>query len=128
MEVFVKTTVVFHNVNVLTRLLDQHVTVCFFELLTLDKKYLLDITFTFSEFVQRLPPEVFCKKSVLINFTEYIRKHLCQSFFFNKVAGQRPVTLLEKSFPQVSSSEFCEIFKNTFFIEHLRMSAFIFSL
>ena len=32
-------------------------------------------------------PEVFCKKDVLRNFTKFTAKHLCQSLFFNKVAG-----------------------------------------
>ena len=31
--------------------------------------------------------EVFCKKSVLRNFAKFTGKHLCQSLFFNKVAG-----------------------------------------
>ena len=31
--------------------------------------------------------EVFCKKGVLRNFTKFTGKHLCQSFFFNRVAG-----------------------------------------
>ena len=31
--------------------------------------------------------EVFCKKGVLKNFTKFTGKHLCQSLFFNKVAG-----------------------------------------
>ena len=31
------------------------------------------------------PPEVFCKKGVLINFVKFAGKHLCQSLFFNKV-------------------------------------------
>ena len=34
-------------------------------------------------------PEVFCKKGVLSNFTKFTGKHLCQSLFFNKVAGLR---------------------------------------
>ena len=41
-------------------------------------------------------PEVFCKKCVLINFAKFTGKHLCQIFFFNKVAGLRPETLLTK--------------------------------
>ena len=45
-------------------------------------------------------PEVSCKKVVLINFEKLTGKRLCQSLFFNKVAGLRP---------------FCEIFKNFFF-------------
>ena len=42
-------------------------------------------------------PEVFCKKDVLRNFAKFKGKHLCQRLFFNKVAGLRPATLLEKS-------------------------------
>ena len=38
-------------------------------------------------------PEVFCKKGILKNFTKFTGKHLCQSLFFNKVAGLRPATL-----------------------------------
>ena len=32
--------------------------------------------------------EVFCKKGVLRNFAKFIGKRLCQSLFFNKVAGK----------------------------------------
>ena len=32
-------------------------------------------------------PEVFCKKGVLRKFAKFLGKHLCQSLFFNKVAG-----------------------------------------
>ena len=42
------------------------------------------------------PPEVFCKKDVLRNFAKSTVKHLCQSLFFNKVAGLRLATLLKK--------------------------------
>ena len=40
--------------------------------------------------------KVFLKKSVLKNFTKFAGKRLCQSLFFNKVAGLRPATLLKK--------------------------------
>ena len=40
-----------------------------------------------SDPIQKQPPEVFCKKGVLRNFAKFTGKHLCQSFFFNKVAG-----------------------------------------
>ena len=40
--------------------------------------------------------EVFYVKGVLRNFTKFTGKHLCQSLFFNKVAGLRPATLLKK--------------------------------
>ena len=36
------------------------------------------------------------RKGVLRNFAKFTRKHLCQSLFFNKVAGLRPATLLKK--------------------------------
>ena len=36
------------------------------------------------------------RKRVLRNFAKFTGKHLCQSFFFNKVAGLRPATLLKK--------------------------------
>ena len=60
------------------------------------------------------PLEVFCKKSVLINFAEYTGKHLCQSLFFNKVAGLSPTTSLKKRLAQVFSFGFCKIPKNNF--------------
>ena len=34
-------------------------------------------------------PEVFCEKGVLTNFGKFTGKHLCQSLFFNKIAGGR---------------------------------------
>ena len=36
------------------------------------------------------------KKCVLRNSAKFTGKHLCQSLFFNKVAGLRPATLLKK--------------------------------
>ena len=61
-------------------------------------------------------PEVFCEKGVVRNFAKFTGKHLCQAFFFNKVAGLRPqlATLLKESLAHVFSCEFCDISKNTF--------------
>ena len=57
-------------------------------------------------------PDVFCEKGVLRNFAKFTGKHLCQSLFFNKVAG---LSLIKKeALAQVFSSEFCEISMNTF--------------
>ena len=39
---------------------------------------------------------MFCKKGVLRNIAKFTGKHLCQSLFFNKIAGLRPATLLKK--------------------------------
>ena len=58
--------------------------------------------------VRRSHPEVLVKKAVLWNFAKLTRKPLCQSLFFNKVAGLR-------SLPQLFSFELCEISNNTFF-------------
>ena len=60
-------------------------------------------------------PEVFCKKGVLRNFTKFTGKHLCQSLFFNKVAGLAYNFIKKETLAQMFSYEFCEISKNTFF-------------
>ena len=64
-------------------------------------------------------PAVCCKKGCLKNVTKFTRKNLCQSLFFNKVAGLRPEILFKKSLAQVFSCGFCEFFKNTYSIELL---------
>ena len=40
-------------------------------------------------------PDLLCKIGVLRNFAKFTGKHLCQSLYFNKVAGLRPATLLK---------------------------------
>ena len=79
------------------------------------------------------------KKGVLKNFAIFIGKHLSESLFFNKVAGPptsrnvQAVGLEACSFikkdilTQVFRCEFCETFKNTFFIEHLWTTASIYN-
>ena len=37
------------------------------------------------------------KKGALVNFTKFTGKQLCQSRFFNKIAGVRAATFLKKS-------------------------------
>ena len=65
------------------------------------------------------------RKGALRNFTKFTGKHPCQSLFFDKVAGLRKTPVPECLFclAQVFSSEFCEIFKNTFLTEHLWATA-----
>ena len=62
-------------------------------------------------------------KGVLRNFAKFTGKHLCQSLFFNEVAGlslPQPATLLKKRlWYRCFPVNFCEISKNTFFTEHL---------
>ena len=57
-------------------------------------------------------PDVFCKKGVLRNFAKFTGKHLCQSLYFDKVAGN---FIKIETLAQVFSCEFCEISKNTFY-------------
>ena len=66
------------------------------------------------------PPDVFCKKGVLRNFAEFTGKYLCQSLFFNKVAGLRPETLLKKRLTLLFSCEICEFLRIPFLIEYLQ--------
>ena len=65
------------------------------------------------------------KKVVIKNFAKFTGKHLYQSLFFNKVVGLRPIE--KGTLAQVFSSDFCEDFKNTFFTEHLRVTASVWS-
>ena len=58
---------------------------------------------------------MFCKKGVLKKFAKYTGKRLYQSLFSDKVA----YFLKKETLAQAFSCEFCEIFKNCFFIEHL---------
>ena len=51
-------------------------------------------------------PEVFCKKGVLENFAKFTAKHLSRASF-----------LIKRALAELFSCEFCEIFKNNFFIE-----------
>ena len=54
--------------------------------------------------------QVFSKIGVLKNFAEFMWKHLCQSSFFNKVAGLRV-----KALAQMFFYELWKMFKNTYF-------------
>ena len=62
-------------------------------------------------YVQKKPLEMFCKKAVLKNFVIFTWKHLCCSLFFNKFIKETPIL--------VPSCVYWEIFKNTYFEEHL---------
>ena len=63
---------------------------------------------------------MFCEKGVLGNFRKFTGKHLCQSLFFNKVAGLRAATLLEKKLWRRSFPEnFVTFLRTPFLTEHL---------
>ena len=63
------------------------------------------------------------KKCVLRNFTKFTGKHLRQSLFFNEVTGQACNYIKKETLAQVFSCEFWEIYKSTFFTEHLWTTA-----
>ena len=60
------------------------------------------------------------RNGVLRNFAKFTGKHLCQSLYFNKVACN---FIKIETLAQVFSCEFCDIFKNAFFTEHLQANA-----
>ena len=54
------------------------------------------------------------KKGVLRNFAKLRGKHLCQSLFFNKVAGISPATLLkQRLWQRCFPANFSKFFNNT---------------
>ena len=65
-------------------------------------------------------PEAVARRCSVRNFAKFTGKHLCQSLFFNKVAGLRPQACnFIKTLVQVFSYEFWQISKNTIFTEHM---------
>ena len=64
-------------------------------------------------------PEVFCEKGVLRNFSKFTGKHLCQSLFFNKVAGGACNFIKKETLAQVFPVNFEKFLRTPFFTEHL---------
>ena len=63
--------------------------------------------------------QMYFKMGVLKNFAIFTGKHLCQSLFFNKVAGLKPQAcdfIKKETLAQVFSCKYCETFKSSFFI------------
>ena len=61
--------------------------------------------------------EVFCEKGVLKNFTKFTGKHLCQSLFFNKVAGS---LLKKRLYHRCFPVNFAKFLRTPFLTELLR--------
>ena len=79
----------------------------------------------FTVSVNTQSPEMLCEKGALKNFEIFSRKHLCQDLFFDDAAGLELATLLKKRpWHMCFACEFCGIFRNTHFLEHLRTAAF----
>ena len=65
-------------------------------------------------------PRMFYKKGVLRNFAKFTGKHLCQSLFFNKVAGLRRGILLKmRLWHWYLPVDFTKFLRTPFYIKHL---------
>ena len=76
---------------------------------------------------QRQPPEVFSKKKTCsLKLNKFYRKAPVLESHFNEVSGLQPWNFIKKRLrnKQAFSSEYCKIFKNTYFKEHLRTTSF----
>ena len=72
-------------------------------------------------FVQKQPPEVFCKKGVLKNNGNFTRKHLCWSPFLITLQFFRAATLL-KRYSNTDVFLFCRISaKERFHLFHVKI-------
>ena len=79
----------------------------------------------FTVSVNTQSPEMLCEKGALKNFEIFSRKHLCQDLFFDDATGLELATSLKKRpWHMCFACEFCEIFRNAYFVEHLRTAAF----
>ena len=63
--------------------------------------------------------QIFFKIGVIKNFSNFTGKYLCWSIFLIKLQTWRPAALLRRGSNTGVSLEIGEIFKNTFFTEHL---------
>ena len=59
----------------------------------------------------------------LKNFTKFTGKHLCLTLFLIKLQPSDLQVFKKETPTQVFSREFCEIFRDTIFTEHLRTTA-----
>ena len=73
--------------------------------------------FRYYMYIQKLPPEVSCKKGVFTNFVKFTGKHLCKEL---------QLCINKETLAQVISCEICEISKNTFSTKHIRMTASVY--
>ena len=58
---------------------------------------------------------------MLLKFSQNLQEK--KDPFFNKVGGLRTYFIKNKTLAQVPFCEFCKIFKNTYFEDHLRRAA-----
>ena len=71
--------------------------------------------------VRSVRSQMLFKIVIFKTFAIFIRKHLCWSLFLN-------FFFFKKTPTQVFPCEYCEVFKNSFFIEHLRSCFYCFKI
>ena len=86
-------------------------------------KLLMVTSWSTSGNVQKQPLEVFYNKNCFQKFRNIYRKTLVLGSPFSKVAGLKTCDFIKKRLQnRMFSGEYCEIFKNTYFKEHLWMA------
>ena len=60
------------------------------------------------------------RKDVLKIFAKFTGKHLCQSLFFNKVAGLRPTSVKTRLWHKCFPVSFAKFLRRSFLTEHFR--------
>ena len=76
---------------------------------------------------KRYNEQVFNKTAALKNFAIFTEKHLRGSLLLSKNAGLKLKLYQKEASTQICSCEYCEIFKNTYFREHLWTAVWTFS-
>ena len=66
-------------------------------------------------------------KAIRKSYNIHRKKNLRQSLSLNKVASVQSDTLLKETLAQLFSWDFCNSFKNTFYVELLRLTTSIYS-
>ena len=71
--------------------------------------------------LQKQPPEVFCEKKVFLEISQNSQENTCGRVSF--LVSSACSFIENETLAQVLCCEFCEISKNNFFTEHLRVTA-----
>ena len=73
--------------------------------------------------IQKQSPEVFYEKRYFRNFAKFAGNNCARVSFLIKLQAQACNFIKKETLAQVFSCEFCKIFKNTFFTEHILATA-----
>ena len=85
--------------------------------------------FSLGSLIRSSRPDVFCENGVLRNFAKFTGKHLCQSLFFNKVAGAAtlrsspPEVFYKRGVLRIFVVNFAKFLRTPFLTEHQRATS-----